>query len=325
MLILERADRVGTSWARRWDSLRLFTPARYDALPGAVFPGPPWSYPGKDDVARYLAGYAARFSLPVLTGAEAAALDRSGDGFDIRLTDGRVVAARQVVVATGAFGTPWIPTFAAGLDPHVLQVHTDDYRNPAQVPPGPVLVVGGGNSGIQIALELALTGRDVHLSGGTRPRVLPQRPAGRDLFWWLTVSGAIHAPAASLVGRRLRANEPVIGTARGRLRRAGVTFRPCTTAARANTLTFADGTDATPASVVWATGYRHDDRWITIADALDTAGALIVDDAATPVPGLYALGRPWQRSRGSALLGYVRHDAQRLAATIAAEARRERW
>src|SRR5690606_34207804 len=127
-------------------------------------------------------------------------------------------------VATGAFGRPWTPAFAAELDPAVVQVHTDDYQRPDQLPPGPVLVVGGANSGRQIALELARAGRVVHLSEGARLRELPQRPLGRDLFWWLTTTRVIQAPATSFVGRCLRANEPVIGTPRRALRAAGVTF-----------------------------------------------------------------------------------------------------
>lgn len=144
VLILERAAQVGASWSRRWDSLRLFTPARYDALPSAMFPGPSWSYPAKDDVAAYLAHYALRFDLPVRTRVEVVGLDGTVGAFQVRLNDGHTIGARQVVVATGAFGTPWIPPFAQGLDAHVVQVHTNDYRDPAQIPPGRVVVVGGG-------------------------------------------------------------------------------------------------------------------------------------------------------------------------------------
>jgi putative flavoprotein involved in K+ transport len=315
-LLLERAERVGTSWARRWDSLRLFTPARYDALPGAAFPADPWSYPGKDQVAAYLADYAIRFDLPVRTGAEVTRLDGAAGDFRLHLTDGETLRAARVVVATGAFGRPWTPSFATGLDPAVVQVHTDDYQRPDLLPSGPVLVVGGANSGRQIALELARAGRTVHLSEGARLRELPQRPLGRDLFWWLTTSRAIHAPATSLVGRRLRANEPVIGTPRRALRAAGVTIRPRTSAVDRDAVRFVDGHSVQPAVVLWATGYRHDDTWITVPDALDAHGALVVDDGVTPVPGLHVMGRPWQCGRGSALLGYVHRDARRLAARL---------
>jgi len=312
VLLFERAERVGASWARRWDSLRLFTPARYDALPGAAFPADPWSYPSKDQVAAYLADYAARFDLPVRAGADVTGLEGGTGDFRIHLATGEQIAAARVVVATGAFGRPWTPAFAAELDPAVVQVHTDDYQRPDQLPPGPVLVVGGANSGRQIALELARAGRVVHLSEGARLRELPQRPLGRDLFWWLTTTRVIQAPATSFVGRCLRANEPVIGTPRRALRAAGVTFHPRALVADGGTVQFVDGESVQPAAVVWATGYRHDDSWITTPGALDTRGALVVDDGTTPVPGLYSLGRPWQHDRGSALLGYVHRDAERL-------------
>ncbi|TFF04456.1 flavin-containing monooxygenase [Cellulosimicrobium funkei] len=317
VLLLERAAHVGASWARRWDSLRLFTPARYDALPGLVFPGDAWSYPGKDQVAAYLADYAARFELPVRTGAEVALLEGDAGEFRVHLAGGEMIRAARVAVATGAFGRPWTPSFATSLDRAVVQVHTDDYQRPDALPPGVVLVVGGANSGRQIALELARAGRSVHLSEGARLRELPQRPMGRDLFWWLTATRAIHAPGDSLVGRRVRANEPVIGTPRRDLQDAGVTFHPRAQDAAGDAVRFVDGHAVQPAAVVWATGYRHDDTWVTVPGALDQSGALIVDDGSTPVPGLYAIGRPWQRDRGSALLGYVQRDAQRLATHLA--------
>ena len=319
VLLLERAERVGASWARRWDSLRLFTPAWYDSLPGAPFPADPWSYPGKDQVATYLADYATRFDLPVRTGADVTRLTGTAGDFRIGLATGETIRAARVVVASGAFGRPWTPTFATELDPAIVQVHTEDYQRPDRLPPGLVLVVGGANSGRQIALELARAGRTVHLAEGARLRELPQRPLGRDLFWWLTTTRAIHAPATSLLGRRLRANEPVIGTSRRTLRAAGVTFHSRAQGVTGGTVRFADGQTVRPAAVVWATGYRHDDTWITTRGALDEHGALVVDDGATPVPGLHAIGRPWQRDRGSALLGYVHRDADRLARRLAAE------
>jgi putative flavoprotein involved in K+ transport len=311
--LLERNTAVGASWSRRWSSLRLFTPARYDALPGLPFPGRPWSHPSKDDVAAYLAEYAARFALPVRTDAEVLSLTGHAGAFVIHLADGETITAREVVVATGAFGRPYTPAMAADLGPDIVQVHTDDYRDPSHLPSGPVLVVGGGNSGFQVAQELAATGRPVHLAEGTALQTVPHRIAGRDLFWWLTMTRVIHAPAHTRLGRRLRANEPVIGTSRRALHRAGVTFRPRAVSATGSTVTFQDGTSLRPAAVVWATGYRHDDRWITIPEALDPTGTLTSTGADTPVAGLHVIGRPWQRDRGSSLLGYVQHDAQRLA------------
>lgn len=315
--ILEATEAIGTSWTRRWESLRLFTPARYDGLPGMIFPGDPWHYPTKDEVASYLATYAGAFELPVRTGSPVTAL-RHGepDRFELHLAGGQVLGATAVVVATGAFGAPYVPDLAQRLDPPLPQLHTDTYQAPDQLPDGPVLVVGAGNSGAQIALELAQAGHVVHLAARTRPRHVPQSIGGRDLFWWLNATGALHAAATTRIGRRLKASDPVIGTPRAALHRTGVRLRPGVVDAGGSTVTFADGTTLIPASVMWATGYRHDDRWIDIPAALDPRGALITGTGHTPVPGLYTLGRPWQRSRGSALLGFVGADAQRLIADL---------
>ncbi|WP_373271557.1 NAD(P)-binding domain-containing protein [Kocuria rhizophila] len=195
-------------------------------------------------------------------------------------------------------------------------MHSHHYRTPEHLPGAVVLVVGGGNSGVQIAQELARAGRQVHLAARTRPRHLPQRVLGRDLFWWLHTTGVLGAPATSRLGRRLRAADPVIGTPRSRLVRAGVRFHPAVVAAAGDTVTFADGASLVPEAVLWATGYRHDDRWVRIPGAVDEHGKLITATGRTPAPGLFTLGRSWQRDRSSALLGFVGADARRLVAEL---------
>ena len=157
-VVLDAGPDIGHTWRSRWDSLTLFTPAQHDALPGMRFPGPPDIYPGKDAVASYLKAYAAAFSLPVRLNARATHLGKTVDGFEIRTPD-EVFRARQVVVATGPFQVPFTPPAAQRLDSSVTQLHSAGYRNPQFLPPGPVLVVGGGNSGFQIAEELATSGR----------------------------------------------------------------------------------------------------------------------------------------------------------------------
>lgn len=311
--LLEAADKVGASWARRWDSLRLFTPAQYNSLPGFAFPGDPWKHPGKDEVADYLAMYAKRHALPVHLDTRVTRLNGAAGDFRLHLASREPLRARSVAIATGAFGSPFVPALANRLDPQVLQIHSEDYRNPGQLRGEDVAVIGGGNSGFQIALELANHGKRVSLSEGVRLRNLPQRLLGRDLFWWLTTTGLIGAAGSSPLGRRLRANEPIIGTSRRNLRRAAVSFRPRTVEASGDRLTFGDGTNIKVDTVVWATGYRHDDTWIDIPGALNEHGVLANQDGVTPVEGLYTLGRPWQRDRGSSLLGYVRRDAETLA------------
>ncbi|WP_407670765.1 flavin-containing monooxygenase [Nesterenkonia sedimenti] len=289
-------------------------------MPGFDFPGEPGTHPGKDKVADYLATYAQRYALPVHLDTRMTRLNGAAGDFRLRFASREPLRARAVVVATGAFGSPFVPGLANRLDPQVLQIHSEDYRNPSQLRGDNVSVVGGGNSGFQIALELANQGKRVSLSEGAGLRSLPQRLLGRDLFWWLTTTGLIGVAGSSRLGRRLRANEPVIGTSRRRLRRAAVSFRPRTVEAHTDRLSFEDGTNIKVDTVVWTTGYRHDDTWIDIPGALNENGALTNQDGVTPVEGLYTLGRPWQRDRGSSLLGYVRRDAERLAHRLAREA-----
>jgi putative flavoprotein involved in K+ transport len=305
--VLDANAQIGDVWRARWDSLRLFTPARFDGLPGMAFPGPPARYPGKDEVADYLRDYAAAFDLPVRLASPVRRLTRHADGYLLRTPRGEV-RARQVVVATGPFQTPHVPAIAGGLGPEITQLHSVAYRNPAQLPDGPVLVVGDGNSGRQIAAELAAT-RHVDLATSGTAAVVPQRLLGRDLFWWLTRLGVLAAPADSRLGRRLQARgELVVGTGERVLRGAGVALRPRLAAAEGTTGRFADGSTSALDTVIWASGYRCDDSWIDVPGVL-RGGRLVHDRGVTPAPGLYVLGRPWQRSRGSALLGFVGRDA----------------
>jgi putative flavoprotein involved in K+ transport len=176
-LLLDAAPEIGHSWRTRWDSLRLFSPARYDALPGLPFPAPADSHPGKDDVADYLQAYAEHFALPVRLNSPVLRLHRGDDGCFAVVTLTETLRARQVVVATGPFQTPHVPAIADQLDPRVLQLHSADYRNPAQLSAGArVLVIGAANSGLQIAAELA--GRcAVTVAVGSKQPELPQRIA----------------------------------------------------------------------------------------------------------------------------------------------------
>ncbi|HSE70338.1 MAG TPA: NAD(P)-binding domain-containing protein [Nocardioidaceae bacterium] len=315
-LVVDGAPELGHSWRSRWDSLRLFSPTQYDGLPGMPFPAPADSYPGKDEVADYLREYATRFELPVLLGTAVARLERTAAGFTAHTAQGPL-RARRVVVATGAFQRPAVPEVATGLGPEVTQLHSSAYRNPGQVPAGRVLVVGAGNSGLQIAEELAAT-HPVVVSAGSRPASLPQRFLGRDLFWWMTRLGMLERTADSGLARRLRARgDLVIGSSRRRLRHAGVEFRPRVVAASGAEVRFADGTSDRPAAVVWATGFRSDHTWIDVPGVLRD-GSVVHRRGITDVPGLYFLGLPWQRTRGSSLLGFVQHDAAWLAEQMAA-------
>jgi putative flavoprotein involved in K+ transport len=313
-VVLEAAPELGHVWRSRWDSLQLFTPAQYDALPGMAFPAPADTYPTKDPVADYLQAYATAFNLPVRLNARVTRLSKTDAGFEVQ-TANNTFRARQVVVATGPFQVPFVPPMAAKLDPSVTQVHSADYRNPQALPDGPVLVVGGGNSGFQIAEELAAT-RQVDLSIATRYPMLPQRLAGKDLFWWLTRLGLLRVTVTSRPGRRMSRRDFVIGTNRRRLEGKGVRFRPRLVDADGRTVRFADHSLLEEVSeVVWATGYRPDYGWIHIPGVVHE-GHVMHRRGVTEVPGLYSLGLSWQHTRGSALLGFVNDDATYLADQI---------
>jgi putative flavoprotein involved in K+ transport len=315
-VVLEAGPEVGHVWRSRWDSLKLFTPAQYDALPGMAFPAPADTYPTKDPVADYLQAYVAAFDLPVRVSAKVTELRRLEDGtFEIR-TAGQTYRARQVVVATGPFQVPFVPPMASRLDASVTQLHSADYRNPQALPEEPVLVVGGGNSGFQIAEELAAA-RQVDLSIATRYPMLPQRLAGRDLFWWLTRLGLLRVTVTSRPGRRMSRRDFVIGTNRRRLASKGVRFRPRLVDAEGRSGRFADHSLLEEVGVVvWATGYRSDYAWIQIPGVV-REGHVVQRRGVTQVSGLYFLGLSWQHTRGSALLGFVNDDAAYLADRIA--------
>jgi putative flavoprotein involved in K+ transport len=315
--IVDSGSEIGSVWRSRWDSLQLFTSGRYDNLPGMPFPAAADSYPGKDDVADYLRDYAAEFDLPVRLDTTVTSLTRGADGGYLAKADADALEARQVVVATGPFQVPSIPPVAADLAGDVHQIHSAAYHHPEGLPPGRVLVVGAANSGCQIALELSAT-RTVDLAVGKRIPTVPQRPLGRDVWWWASRLRLDRVTADSRLGHRLAGRDQNVGTGpRGLARRHGVTLRPRVASASGLTVRFADGTGADYDVVVWATGYTRDDTWIDIRDATDERGQLRQARGLTPSPGLYTLGRTWQHTRGSALLGWVGNDAAFLVDTIA--------
>ena len=188
-VILESADSVGSAWRNRWDSLVLFTPRRYDSLPGLAFPGDSDGYPNRDEVIAYLEQYAASYELPIEINSRVRSLTKKDGRFVVESSDRRI-EADQVVVATGPFQVPNMPAVAGQLEPDVFQIHSAYYRTPSDVPEGDVVVVGGGNTGFQIAKELSAS-HNVQLAIGSRQTPLPQRILGRDLFWWLTKLGVL--------------------------------------------------------------------------------------------------------------------------------------
>jgi putative flavoprotein involved in K+ transport len=315
-VIVDRATSIAAAWQERWDSLTLFTPRRYSSLPGMSFPGDPDGYPARDEVISYLHQYAGTAELPVELNSEVTRLDADGDRFVLD-AGGTTVLADQVVVATGPFQAPFVPRLGEGLTADVFQVHSTGYRRPADVPGGTVLLVGGGNTGFQIAKELAAT-RKVILSVGSRQTPLPQRILGRDLFWWLTKAGVLSKTVESRLGRRLQHRETLIGSSPRQLEQEyEVELKPRAVRAQGRTVGFQDDGEIEVDAVIWATGYRSDYTWIKLP-VFDDDGRVRHRRGVTGVSGLYFLGLSWQYTRGSALIGWVKDDARYLADRIAA-------
>jgi putative flavoprotein involved in K+ transport len=312
--IFEAAEEPAAAWRARWDSLKLFTPARYSGLPGLAFPGDPDRYPRRDDVVAYLTEYARQFALPVVLGSRVRAIHQTEGRYQVELED-RSYTADQIVIATGPFQIPFVPPIADQLGQDVFQLHSTRYRAPGDLPDGRVMVVGGGNTGFQLAEEVSAT-REVHLSIGSRQTPLPQRILGRDLFWYLEKTGAMRKSTDTRIGRRLEGRDTLIGSNPRTLRkRHGVPLHPRAIDVSGSTIRFSDGRELGVSAVIWATGFRNDHSWID-APIFDDQHRVVHRRGVTDSPGLYFLGLTWQHTRGSALIGWVADDAKYIAEAI---------
>jgi putative flavoprotein involved in K+ transport len=319
-VILDGERRVGDTWRRRWDSLRLFTPAGYSGLPGMPFPAPPAHLPDKDEMADYLERYAERFDLPVRSATRVDALAWQGERYVVRAGD-RWFEGDNVVVATGPFQRPRLPEVAARLAPDIHQLHSSQYRSPFDLPDGPVLVVGAGNSGAQIAQELARF-RKVWLAGRDTG-YLPRRLLGRDLFAWLWPLMR-RATVDTALGRRLRARaagagDPRIGIPARALAAAGIA-RVGRLADERGGLPVCGGEVIQPRVVIWCTGFVPDYRWIELPVVNEAGHPRHRRGVATDAPGLYFLGLRFQHTMSSSLVGGVGADAAFVAEQVARRA-----
>lgn len=315
-IILEGDARVGDGWRHRWDSLRLFTPARYSGLPGMPFPAPEQHLPFKDEVADYLEAYARRFELPVRLSTRAESLGRDGERFAIRTGDG-YIEADNVVIATGPFQRPKLPPIAARLTPEIHQLHSRDYRSPFDLPDGPTLVVGAGNSGAQIALELART-RRVWLAGHETGRI-PRRLLGRDIYDWIWPV-MMRLSVDTRLGRRLRERtrrgDPLVGIHPRELSDAGIVRVGRLTDER-DGLPVCEGEPVRPRVVVWCTGFAPDYRWIELPVFDERGYPHHARGVVADAPGLFFVGQRFQYRMTSALIGGVGDDAAVIAEQVA--------
>jgi putative flavoprotein involved in K+ transport len=325
-VILDGDARIGDHWRQRWDSLKLYSPARYDALPGMRFPAPFWHWPTGHEMADYLEAYAKRFSLPVRSGTQVDRVEPVDGGFVVSTATGARLYARQVIVATGPFRTPNVPGFAAELDPSILQLHSHAYRNPAQLHDGPVLVVGLSHSGADIAFEVANAGHPTILSGRSHGQ-MPIRVTDtkRAMIGWPVVEFFFKhvATMRTPVGRAMRpevrkAGGPLLRVRLQDLDRAGVERRDeRTVGVRDGRPVLADGTELDVTNVIWATGYRPDYSFIA-ADVVGEDRWPVEERGVSPtVSGLYFLGVPFQYAFASMLVTGAGRDARYVVGRLA--------
>jgi putative flavoprotein involved in K+ transport len=319
-VILDANEQIGGSWrTRTWSSLRLFTPARYDGLPGWAFPAPGWSYPTAREAADYLEAYAERFELPVRLGITVDRLTKTGDRYLVE-SGGRRFAADQVVVATGFYGTPSVPDFASELDPRIVQMHSSDYREPSQLRPGGVLLVGAGNSGADIAIETSAT-HQTWLSGPDKGQVpvrieSPLRRLVLPVLWFV----ASHVLTVKTpLGRKVQPHVIASGAPRIRvktndLRNAGVESVPRTVGVQDGLPVLEDGRALDVANVIWCTGFRQDFSWIEVP--VFEGGTPMHKSGVASEPGLYFVGLDFLHAFTSENVGGVGRDARRIAKHI---------
>jgi putative flavoprotein involved in K+ transport len=323
-IILEANERIGHNWRSRWDSLKLYSPAAYDALPGMAFPAPRDSYPSGRQMGDYLESYAGRFDLPVRLGVAVQSLRKGDDGYLLVANGGRIFRAAQVVVATGAFQHPNVPAFANELDPGIRQLHSKDYLRPSQLAEGPVLVVGVSHSGADIAFEAA-RGHHTFLSGkvhGELPFSIESR-RGRMAFPVMKFVATHLLTMRTPIGRKMAPHVrggggPLLRIRSADLQAAGVEhIEARTVGVRDGKPMLADGQVLDVANVVWCTGFRPDYGWIHLPIVGEDGWPEQNRGVAMAAPGLYFLGIPFLTGFTSMLVFGAGRDARYVAQHIA--------
>jgi putative flavoprotein involved in K+ transport len=302
--------RIGDSWRRRYDSLTLFTPRSLSALPGRLLDGDPNGYASRDEFADYLEAYAAQFKFPIELNMGIQRLKRTNNHFCATGFNGQEIEAKAVVLANGAYQKPVVPAISTGLSGEVCQFSAANYKNPARIPPGNVVIVGDGATGRDIASELAET-HQVYLATGRPRRLMPERILCMSMWKWLEVLGLLTAPIESFGGRKIREMDSFPNRDRdfAALRRKGVQIVPKLTQANRDMVSFQNGVSVYVASVIWAAGYRDDSDWVHIPEVKDPQGNFVHDKGIAPIRNLYFIGRPWQITTGSARIYGVAQDA----------------
>jgi len=317
-IVVDGGKEIGASWLERWDSLKLFTPTQYNHLPGLKFEAPKGHYPSKYEVANYFKQYVKKYDIPVKLNTLITSVRKTEKGFLVTHNDGEL-NAKNVIIATGPFHTPYTPPCHTKIDHSVLQMHSNYYKGIHQLQEGDALVVGSGDSGYQILNELSKdNSRTVYFSGDTNIKSIPQQFLGKTLWWWFTLIGFLSFTKYSWIGKKISSiPQPVIGTdVKEILSRKNVIPVGRTNDALNGIIYFKKKNISTIKNIVWATGYRPNFKWI---EGLELDGDSYPKNyrGVSNIEGLYFIGLPWMYTRGSATLGGVSKDANYLAKIIA--------
>lgn len=315
-VLIDEKQRIGDSWRHRYDSLVLFTPRKYSSLPGLEMSGCPEGFPTKDEMANYLEAYADHFNLSIKLNTLVKQIDKKSSLFEIT-TNQEVIKTKEAVIATGAFQKPFIPSIKAGSDDGILHIHSSNYVSPNQIPDGSVLVVGGGNSGAQIAVELAQE-RDVSLAISHPLKFLPLRFLGKSIFKWLDFVGLLYAGLDTKRGRWFqKQSDPIFGYDLKKLINEGkIKIKDRVMQVTGKEVVLQNEEKQYYETIIWATGFVPNYEWINIDGAISSKGEPIHTRGESPIKGLYFIGLPWQYQRGSALICGVGRDAEYLMPNI---------
>ncbi len=316
-LIVDANSETGAPWLKRWDSLKLFTPSEFNHLPGMKFPHKKGHYANKYEVADYLKKYVDKFDIPVEFNQKITCLKKGNKVFTLK-SDTKEFTAKNVIIATGPFHKPFTPKCHTKISKDIIQIHSEHYKSPNQLQEGATLVVGAGDSGVQILNEVSETNKSVYFSGNTNIMSIPQEFLGKTLWWWFSKIGFLTAHKYSWIGKKLsKGGQPVIGTdVKILFKKKNVTCVGRTLDANEETITFEKQEVNDIKNIVWATGFKPNFNWIDGIELDDDYYPKNYRGVSDNIEGLYFLGLPWLYTRGSATLGGVKKDAKYLSQYI---------
>ncbi len=309
-LIIDKGDEVGEVWRNRYDSLKLFTPRMYSSLPGLALEGNQHKYPTKDEVADSFKRYQELMELPVQMHTEVLSVRKTEGGFCVETTKD-TFHATNIVVATGPFQIKQIPAISNVLSESIVQLHSSEYKNPSQLQSGNVLVVGGGNSGAQIAVELSEE-KDTYLAVSKRIRYLPLTISGKSVFWWFDKLGILKVTSESFIGKIIRRKGDFVfgNELKKAIKGRKIIVKGRVESSLADKVIFEDETSLKVDNIIWATGFQQAYDWLKVDGVTDKQEEIIHNRGISPIKGLYFLGLPWQSRRGSSILQGVGYDAK---------------